>query len=79
MARLRPRLAVLWSIATRDPAAGGVACRWGDSACGEADRAAHAGAAQAAVTAGVLGEVLLVVVLGVVERPCRIGLRRFRW
>src|ERR671911_717708 len=36
---------------------------------GQPDRAAHARAAQPAVPAGVLGEVLLVVVLGVVERP----------
>jgi hypothetical protein len=34
---------------------------------GGADRAGHAGAADAAIAAGVLGEVLLVVVLGVVE------------
>src|ERR687885_113823 len=35
---------------------------------GEADRAAHPRAAQAAVPVGVPGQVLLVVVLGVVER-----------
>src|SRR6478752_3402641 len=35
---------------------------------GEADRTAHAGPAQSAVTTRVLGEVLLVVVLGVEER-----------
>ncbi len=40
------------------------------------DRAGHAGAAEAAVAAGVLGQVLLVVVLGEVERP---GRRRSRW
>src|SRR5689334_17431131 len=34
----------------------------------DADRAAHAGAAEAAVAAGILGEILLVIVLGVVER-----------
>src|SRR3954462_14630610 len=34
---------------------------------GYSDGAAHAGAADAAVTVGVLGEVLLVIVLGVVE------------
>src|SRR5262245_48421999 len=33
----------------------------------DADRAAHSGAADAAVPAGILGEVLLVVVLGVEE------------
>src|SRR5271166_3969809 len=37
--------------------------------CGaEADRAAHAGAAEAAIAERVLGEILLVIVLGVVER-----------
>ena len=35
---------------------------------GKADRAGHAGAADAAVAAGVLRQVLLVIVLGVVER-----------
>src|SRR5688572_16669856 len=35
---------------------------------GEADRAAHSGAADAAITGGVLRQVLLVVVLGVEER-----------
>src|SRR5712692_10343637 len=41
------------------------------SGCGgaRAHGARHASAAQSAVAAGVLGEVLLVVVLGVVERP----------
>ena len=38
---------------------------------GEADRAAHARAAEPAVAVRVLREVLLVVVLGVVERPAR--------
>src|SRR5476649_1539971 len=33
----------------------------------QADRAAHAGAAQAAIAVGVLGEILLVITLGVVE------------
>src|SRR6185295_8344918 len=39
------------------------------------DRAAHAGAAQAAIAVGVLREVLLVIVLGVVERGLRQNLR----
>src|SRR5690348_1201885 len=33
----------------------------------DADRAAHAGAAEAAIAAGILGEILLMIVLGVVE------------
>src|SRR5437764_13910347 len=40
------------------------------------DRAAHAGAAQAAIAVGILGEILLVVVLGVVERRRIDDLRR---
>ena len=41
--------------------------RWASRVRSDADRTAHAGAAEAAVAVGVLGEVLLVVVLGVVE------------
>ena len=50
--------------------------RRADSAgLGDADRAAHAGAAEAAVAAGVLRQVLLVVVLGVVEGRSGLGSR----
>src|SRR6056297_2219902 len=49
-----------------DPAAAGSHSTFSLSG-GEADGAAHAGAADAAVTVGVLGEVLLVVRLGVEE------------
>src|SRR6266581_7633393 len=48
------------------------------SSCSDADRAAHAGATEAAVPVPILREVLLMVVLGVVELGRRLDLRRDR-
>src|SRR5712691_2666871 len=48
----------------------------GRSGSREPSRAAHAGAAAAAIAPRVLGEVLLVVVLGIVELGRRADLRR---
>src|SRR5882757_4180477 len=48
--------------ATSKLSAGSRRCR------ADADRTAHAGAAEAAIAERILGEILLVVVLGVIER-----------
>ena len=45
---------------------------------GQSDRTGHPGAAEAAIAARILGEILLMVILGEIERPRRDDLRRDR-
>src|SRR5689334_22348783 len=64
------------STASATPAAGRCRASWpeqvaADALRADADRAAHAGAAEPAVAVRVLAQVLLVIVLGVVEHRRR--------